>query len=77
MWVSLGQCFFKIVFYYPVLETVQISADSNETEDTSVTIIWQISQEIAIMRHNKNVLSVFIVKKHSTSEQLLFFLWIL
>lgn len=39
MWVSLGQCFFKIVFYYPVLETVQISADCNETEDTSVTII--------------------------------------
>lgn len=39
MWVSLGQCFFKIVLYYPVLETVQISADSNETEDTSVTII--------------------------------------
>lgn len=31
--------FFKIVLYYPVLETVQISADSNETEDTSVTII--------------------------------------
>lgn len=25
------------------------------------------------MRHNKNVLSVFIIKKHSTSEQLLFF----
>lgn len=31
--------FFQIVLYYPVLETVQISADSNETEDTSVTII--------------------------------------
>ena len=34
-------------------ENNKISAESNETENTDVNIIYQIPQEIAITRHNR------------------------